>query len=475
LADCPSCGRELQLTPEGNPFCPECRLSASQAQERRSRTFADYYHRFPATIILIAVNLLVFVAMLLGHVSATGPTIDQLIRWGGDSGDRVLLHNQWWRIVTAAFVHIGAAHLIMNMWALWVLGTLAEAVLGTYLYVGIYFVCAIAGSLASLYWNPGLAGAGASGAIMGILGAEVSVLKFARLPLPKEVLRSTLRSLVQGAVLTLVIGLLPRIDNAAHVGGLACGLFIGLLLSLTRRADYTRQRPLRQICLLAPFALMVPLALAVQKHGEPRVHLQEAEEELGASHYDQAEREARIALRHLPNQENVLAVLSAALYYQGNDAEAGKYLRQLLAHNPRSEFAVNTLALIELKNNDAIGARDLLINALAQQPRNAYGEFYLGTALQTLNADDQAIAHYRKALQIDPQMYEANMALAWVFEKQDRPQDAIALYQKATQIRPSEVEPLRGLARCYRAAGMTVQADQTLAEIQKRVQATGNR
>ena len=131
MADCPSCGRELHLTPEGDPFCPECRLSASQAQERRSRTFADYYHRFPATIILIAVNVLVFVAMLLGHVSATGPTIDQLIRWGGDSGDKVLLHNQWWRIVTAAFVHIGAAHLIMNMWALWVLGTLAEAVLGS--------------------------------------------------------------------------------------------------------------------------------------------------------------------------------------------------------------------------------------------------------------------------------------------------------------------------------------------------------
>jgi membrane associated rhomboid family serine protease/Tfp pilus assembly protein PilF len=475
LADCPSCGRELQLSPEGNPFCPECRLAAQQAQERRSRTFGDYYHRFPATIILIAVNVMVFVAMLIGHVPLMGPTVEQLIRWGGDSGDKVLLHNQWWRIITAAFVHIGAAHLIMNMWALWVLGTLAEAVLGTYLYVGVYLVCAIAGSLASLYWNPGVAGAGASGAIMGILGAEVSVLKFARLPLPKEVLRSTLRSLVQGAVLTLVIGLLPRIDNASHVGGLACGLFIGLLLSLTRRADYTLQRPLRQICLLAPFALMVPLAFAVQRHGEPWVHFQKAADELGASHYDQAEREARIALRHLPNREDVLAVLSTALYYQGNDAEAGKYLRQLIAHNPRNQFAVNTLALIDLKDNDAIGARDLLTNTLAQQPRNAYGEFYLGTALQTLNQDDDAISHYHKALQIDPQMYEAQMALARVFEKHDHPKNAIELYQKAAQIRPGEIEPLRGLARCYLAAGMRAQADRAVAEIQRRVQGTGNR
>jgi membrane associated rhomboid family serine protease/Flp pilus assembly protein TadD len=475
LADCPSCGRELQLTPEGNTFCPECRLAAQQAQERRSRSFADYYRRFPATIILIAVNVLVFVAMLIGHVPLMGPTVAQLIRWGGDSGDKVLLHDQWWRIITAAFVHIGAPHLIMNMWALWVLGTLAEAVLGTYLYVGVYLVCAIAGSLASLYWNPGVAGAGASGAIMGILGAEVSVLKFARLPLPKEVLRSTLRSLVQGAVLTLAIGLLPRIDNAAHVGGLTCGLFIGLLLSLTRRADYTLQRPLRQICLLAPFALMVPLAFAVQRHGEPRAHLQKAADELGASHYDQAEREARIALKHLPNREDVLAVLSTALYYQGNDAEAGKYLRQLLAQNPTNEFAVNALAQIELKENDAIGARDLLTSALAQQPRNAYGQVYLGTALESLNQDKDAISHYRKALQIDPGMYEARMALAGMFEKNDHPKDAIVLYKEAAQIRPGDIEPLRGLARCYLAAGMGVQANETIAEIQRRVQGTGNR
>ena len=72
---------------------------------------------------------------------------------------------------------------------------------------------------------------------MGVLGALISVLKFAGLPLPSEVLRSTIRSLVQGAALTLLIGVLPRVDNAAHIGGLMCGLIIGLLLSFTRRAD----------------------------------------------------------------------------------------------------------------------------------------------------------------------------------------------------------------------------------------------
>ena len=410
--------------------------------------------------------------MLLAHVSPKLPTTIQLIRWGADSGVHVILYNQWWRIITSAFVHVGAAHLIMNMWALWVLGTLAEAVLGTYLYLGIYVVSAIAASLMSLYWHPNVVGAGASGAIMGILGAVVAVLKFARLPLPKPALRSSIRSLVQGAVLTLVIGVVGPIDNAAHVGGLLCGLFIGVLLSLTRRADYSLQRPLRQICLLAPFALMVPLAFAVQKHGEPWIRLQRAEEDLYSHTYDRAEKEARTALQHLPNNPEALEVLSTALFYEGNDADASKYSRQLLAQDPRNEFAVNTLAAIELKEDDAIGARDLLMKALPLQPRNAYGHVYLGRALQALNQDNEAVTHYRQAVQIDPNLYEAQLALGGIYEKENQPQKAVVFYLQAAKLHPDDVEPLRGLARAYLAAGMTRQANTAIAQIQKKEQAT---
>ncbi|HVH89502.1 MAG TPA: rhomboid family intramembrane serine protease [Terriglobales bacterium] len=474
MPNCPNCGRELQAAPNGEPFCPECSVHESQ-QAHHPPSVTDYIKRFPATTILIAINVLVFVAMVLGHVSPMNPTVNQLMRWGADSGEKVILQNQWWRIITSAFVHIGGAHLIMNMWALWVLGTLAEAVLGTYLYVGVYLVCAIAGSLASLYWNPGVVGAGASGAIMGILGAEVSVLKFAHLPLPKEVLRSTLRSLVQGALLTLVIGLLPRIDNASHIGGLVCGLFMGLLLSLTRRAGYNVRRPLRLICLLVPFALMVPLSFAVQRHGEPRIHLRRAQDALAFSQYAEAEKEARIALRHLPDDNEVLEALGTAALFLGDDAEAGKYLRQLLQQNPRSQSALNGLAAIQLNESNAIGARDLLLKTLPFQPRNAYAQVYLGRALQELNNDGEAIAHYRQAIEINPDFYEAQMALGSIYEKHHQPKEAILFYQRASQLRPNDVAPLRALVRTYLLAGMSLQADRTNAEIQKREQVTGER
>ena len=406
--------------------------------------------------------------MVANHVSLSSPTTADIIKWGGDAGEKIFIQGEWWRVITSAFIHIGAAHLLMNMWALWVLGTLAEAIFGTWLYLGLYLVCAVAGSLTSVFWHPLVVGAGASGAIMGILGAEVSVLKFAHLPIPKEVLRSTMRSLVQGAVLTLMIGALPRIDNAAHVGGLICGLLIGLLLSLTRRVGQNVQRPLRAICLIVPFAAMVPLALAAQRHSEPLIHLANAEEAFRASQFAQAEKEARAALRHLPNQDEVLAVLGTALYYQGNDAEAAKYMRQLLDQDPRNDIATNVLASLELKTKDAIGARDLLTKSLRLQPQNAYGQVLLGRALQQLNQDNEAMAYYRRAVQIDPNLYDAQIAIATIYEKHDEPKNAILFYKKAAESHPNDIEPLRGLARSYLQAGMKQQADQTITEIRKR-------
>jgi Flp pilus assembly protein TadD len=278
-----------------------------------------------------------------------------------------------------------------------------------------------------------------------------------------------------GGALTLGIGILPRIDNAAHVGGVICGLFLGLLLSLTRRADYTLQRPLRQACLLVPLVLMVPLAIAAKRSGEPWIHYQHAVDDLATSRYPEAEKEARAALNRLPQSSPVLEVLSLALYKEGNDAEAGKYLRELGGREPRNSFATNTLAMIELKEGDAAGARDLLMKALPFQPRNAYGQVYLGRALQALDQDDEAIKHYRVAIQINPDLYEGQMALGSIYEKHGELQQAILFYRRGAQLQPGRLEPLRNLTRIYLAAGMKMQANQTIAEIQRREQAAGNR
>lgn len=466
MPQCPSCGREVAVASAGSPFCPECQL-AHQSSRSMPHAVLGYFQRFPVTCTLIALNVLVYLAMVVGHVSPTWPTSADLVRWGADSGVEVIAHQQWWRIITAAFVHIGIVHLAMNMWALWVLGTLAEAVLGEYLYIGIYVASAIAASLASLFWRPAVVGAGASGAIIGILGALVSVLKFARLPLPEPVLRSTLRSLVQGAVLTLLIGVFGPIDNAAHIGGLICGLIIGFSLSWTRRADYGMQRPLRAACLIIPFLLMVPLAVGVQHRGEPQIQIRQAEQYLNSGAYPLAEYQARQALKRLPNNDDALETLSAALIYEKKDAEAAKYLQEILNHNPRNEFAANNLAVVDLNSSDPSAARDVLSKILPLQPRNAVGHVYLGQAFRQLDQDNAAIAEYRRAMEIDPQLYQAQVALAQLYEEHNKLPEAALLYEAAAKLRPADPGPLRALARTLAAAGRSKQAEDVQARLQQ--------
>ena len=86
----------------------------------------------PATYVLIAINCAVFLAMILKGGSLMNPSPEDLLhRWGANSAGYVLELHQWWRIITAMFVHAGIIHLATNMWCLWNLGLLAEPLMGS--------------------------------------------------------------------------------------------------------------------------------------------------------------------------------------------------------------------------------------------------------------------------------------------------------------------------------------------------------
>ena len=201
----------------------------------------------PATYLLVGINCAVFVAMVVSGVSAGSPGVDQLMKWGADNAGAVLLGGEWWRIITAMFVHVGILHLATNMWCLWNLALLAEPLMGSVGVFAVYILTGAAGNLLStlvnwiIYHNaPGgpvfPAGAGASGAVFGIAGALIVLLKSNRhLPVPPLELKQLRKSVIYFAVLNLVLGLSIsfgttvigsgiHIDNMAHVGGFACGL-----------------------------------------------------------------------------------------------------------------------------------------------------------------------------------------------------------------------------------------------------------
>ncbi len=199
----------------------------------------------PATYLLVGINCAVFVAMVASGVSAGSPTVDQLMRWGADNAGSVLINHEWIRIVTAMFVHVGILHLATNMWCLWNLALLAEPLMGTVGVLAVYLLTGAAGNLLSTlvnwisYHNTSggqfPAGAGASGAVFGIAGALIVLLKSNRLPVPPLELKKLRKSVIYFAALNLVLGLGIsvgtdvigagiHIDNMAHIGGFICGL-----------------------------------------------------------------------------------------------------------------------------------------------------------------------------------------------------------------------------------------------------------
>jgi rhomboid protease GluP len=198
----------------------------------------------------VGINCLIFLAMLMHGVSIWGSTADQLKYWGADNAGSVLVYSEWWRIVTAMFVHVGWIHLLGNMWCLWNLGLLAEPLLGSAGVVAVYLLTGAAGNLLSTLVNWWLYnadwvkyhdlavfpyGAGASGAVFGIAGVLIILLKSKWLPVPPKELHKLHRSVILFAAINLVIGFTislrviashtgVSIDNMAHLGGFTCGM-----------------------------------------------------------------------------------------------------------------------------------------------------------------------------------------------------------------------------------------------------------
>jgi len=238
---------ERILNPGAAPSRPDGQ--APDVAGTRSPEYGEWDPRSaPGTYFLLALNIGVFIWMVANGVSLRDPTKAQLLHYGANS-PLLILTGEWWRLLTATFVHIGVIHIATNMWCLWNLGLLGEPLLGPLGIVAVYVLTGVAGNLVSVGWDVGLAiwtrspqdlagavGAGASGAVFGLAGILIVLLSNKRLPIPWTELKRLRTSVVRFAVLNLVIGastILPilgsvvRIDNSAHLGGFLYGLALG--------------------------------------------------------------------------------------------------------------------------------------------------------------------------------------------------------------------------------------------------------
>src|SRR5262249_35828445 len=140
---------------------------------------------------------------------------------GGLLAADILGRHQWWRLLTACFVHIGFIHLAANMFALYIVGPILERLWGSARFLLLYFVSGVCGNsvmvLANLYAKELGGGAGASGALWGIMGSLGTWLFLNRRALDSSFVSFVTRQLVWNLVLNLAITFgIPNISKAAH-------------------------------------------------------------------------------------------------------------------------------------------------------------------------------------------------------------------------------------------------------------------
>lgn len=214
--------------------CPECASQRTKVKRMGSVTEPVL------TYILMGINVAVALGGFLSGASATG---------GGSVGGSSLLadgsvsrfavdEGEYWRILTAGFLHFGFLHLLFNMFSLYILGGLLEPAVGRLRFGVIYFVSLLAGSFGALLFAPNSMTVGASGAVFGLMGAAVVVMRHRGI----DPMESGLGIWI--GLNLLITFTIPGISIGGHIGGLLGGVIAAaLMFELPDRVRMPRLAP----------------------------------------------------------------------------------------------------------------------------------------------------------------------------------------------------------------------------------------
>jgi membrane associated rhomboid family serine protease len=232
----------LTCTRCGRPACPECLREASVGHQcvdcvaqqgapdiRRPAAAASSRPWVVWTLILLNVAVFAWTAVQAG--SFTDNTDSELFdAW--QLAPVLVGDGEWWRLVTAGFLHIGPLHIASNMFALWVLGRDLESLLGRSRFLALYMISLLGGSAAVMVFNaPNQPVAGASGAVFGLMGALLVVLLRVKQPVGQVV------GLI--AINVVISQLVPGISLTAHIGGLVVGALCAAVLAYAPARNQT--------------------------------------------------------------------------------------------------------------------------------------------------------------------------------------------------------------------------------------------
>ncbi|MFC2948171.1 rhomboid family intramembrane serine protease [Virgibacillus sediminis] len=207
------------------------------------------YGRPVFTYLLLSINIIIY--MIMEYYGDT-TSIDDLVKFGAKYNPAII-EGEWWRILTSMFLHIGFLHLLMNMLAVYYIGSLTEKIYGSFRFLIIYILAGIGGGLASFAFTVNVS-AGASGALFGLFGA----LLFFGLVHKRIFFQTIGMNIIILVGINIVFGLaVPQIDNGAHIGGLVAGFIAAGIVHLPRRGNSIIQILALSVYLLSLTVLVV--------------------------------------------------------------------------------------------------------------------------------------------------------------------------------------------------------------------------
>jgi rhomboid protease GluP len=306
---------------------------------------------------LIALNVLVWgLTVTLGAGVLQG-SAEQLLAWGGNATSEVQ-QGEWWRLVTATFLHSGILHLAMNMAGLFAMGQMVERIYGHRLFALIYLGAGVLGSAASLHFSAQkVVSVGASGAVFGVAGALLIAVSHHRKQLPRMFGKQMVSGIGFFILYSLAQGLLtPGVDNAAHAGGLLAGLALALILpERFDQAQFARKVKARTVLALifitvaivgvvssapqAPFDLSesfqssAALGRGVEKFSEAWKAVEQEMKDVKAGKLSELESDERSRTVHAPRMQLALDELVKAKFS---------------ADDPRAVFAADVTRFVRL-------------------------------------------------------------------------------------------------------------------------------
>ncbi|MGC9667089.1 rhomboid family intramembrane serine protease [Planosporangium sp. 12N6] len=269
---CPDCMNEASVGHQ----CPECVAEGRRTQRSARTAFGGTAAGSQGTVtkVLIALNVAVMIIGVLvngsraavgggfftgaGVIQAFGAVTAHSVYLGPDGhfytgpvpGGHVfpgIDEGGWYRLVTAMFIHYGLLHLLMNMWALWILGRQLELALGRTRFLALYLLAGIGGNVAAYLFSPNALAAGASTALFGLFAAYAIVIRR---------LGGSLSSVIPILVINLIITFgVPGISIAGHLGGLVTGAVTGAGLAYAPRNARTQV----QVAVMAGVLLVLAL------------------------------------------------------------------------------------------------------------------------------------------------------------------------------------------------------------------------